>query len=93
MQSPQGLRAYPGGTSLHFAAGERMPDLSANIEQAATEPKAATVDGVSATARSLDELIAADKYLAKKAAAANGQSGLKFAKLVPGSAAGTPTRD
>lgn len=70
-----------------------MADLSTDIENAATEPKQASVDGVSAQARDIDELIKADKYLAKKAAVSNKSFGLRFAKLVPGSAAGTPTRD
>lgn len=69
-----------------------MADLSSNIETAATQPKSATVDGVSAQSRDIDELIKADRYLARKTANANASFGLRFAKLVPGSAAGTPTR-
>lgn len=67
-----------------------MADLSTDIETAATDPKQAAVDGVQVTARSIDEMIAADRYLAKKnAAAANGRGGLRFAKFVPPSSAGT----
>jgi hypothetical protein len=67
-----------------------MADLSSDIEQAATGPKSHMVDGEMAVARSIDELIKADRYLAAKAAAAKGRGGIKFSKLVPGGAAGTP---
>lgn len=69
-----------------------MADLSSDIETAATGPKRAIVDGVDMQARSIDELIAADKYLAAKAAAAKGRAGLRISKFVPGGAAGTPVK-
>lgn len=46
-----------------------MTDLSDEIEAAVTTPQSASVDGRSATARQIAELIAADKYLAEKEAA------------------------
>jgi hypothetical protein len=47
-----------------------VPDLSDQIEQAANDPAAASVDGQSVTATPIPDLIAADKYLAAKEAAA-----------------------
>lgn len=70
-----------------------MADLSADIEEAAGGMKSHSVDGETATARSIDELIAADRYLAAKAAAQNGRGGLRFSKFVPGGAAGTPIQN
>lgn len=67
-----------------------MADLSDKIETAASGPKSHTVDGETAVARNIDELIKADKYLASKAAGAKAHGGLRFAKIVPGGAAGTP---
>jgi hypothetical protein len=69
-----------------------MADLSSDIEEAAQGPKSHTVDGETATARTIDELIAADRYLAAKAAASRGRGGLRFSKFVPGGAAGTPVQ-
>ena len=45
-----------------------MPDLSDQIEQAASEPQSATVDGRSATAQPIPDLIAADIHLTSKEA-------------------------
>lgn len=67
-----------------------MADLASEIEEAAAGPKSVTVDGETTIARSIDELIQADKYLAAKTAAAQGRGGLRFSKFVPGGAAGTP---
>ena len=67
-----------------------MADLSDEIEEAAQGPKSHTVDGESATARDIKDLIEADKYLAAKAAASKKGGGLRFSKFVPGGAAGTP---
>jgi hypothetical protein len=59
-------------------------EIETAIGTAATEPAAATVDGVTMTARSIDEMIKADRYLrAKEAAATTGKTRLKFAKFVP----------
>lgn len=69
-----------------------MADLSDEIEAAAQGPKSHSVDGESAVARDIDDLIKADRYLAAKAAAGNPMRGLRFAKIVPGGAAGTPVQ-
>lgn len=45
-----------------------MADLTDTIEDAATNPQAMSGDAGSMTERSLSELIAADQYLAEKAA-------------------------
>lgn len=66
-----------------------MADLSAQIETAATGPSMVTVDGETVKARSIDEMIKADRYLAAKTAAANRKTGIRFAKIVAGGAAGT----
>lgn len=65
-----------------------MSDLTEQIEQAVDEPAAAAQDGRSATARSIPDLIAADKYLAAKEAAKSGMNGLVFNALKPPSALG-----
>lgn len=57
-------------------------DLSTTIATAAASPQSATADGQSATARSISDLIAADQYLAGKAAAGNRQRGLVFSKII-----------
>jgi len=58
-------------------------DLSETIEQAATKPESASVDGVSAKARSLTELIEADKHLASKRATADFAKGFCRMRIVP----------
>ena len=66
-----------------------MADLSEQIQQAAETPAAASQDGSSATARPINDLIAADKYLAsKQAASTTGLSGLGRQVLKPPSALG-----
>ena len=52
------------------------------IIDAAAGPKSASVDGNSTTARDLNEMIAADKYVAQKTAAASTKCGLKMLKIV-----------
>lgn len=59
-----------------------MADLSSEIEAAAAQPVEVQNGDQKVKARSLDELIAADKYLAAKAAAAT-SPGVRFSKLVP----------
>lgn len=58
-----------------------MADLTETIEDAALTPQSGTTDIGTATARPIDELIAADQYLAGKAAAdgANDNGGKKSA--------------
>ncbi len=58
-----------------------MSDLTEQIEQAAETPAAASQDGRSATARPIADLIAADKHLAAKEAAARGMNGLVFQQM------------
>lgn len=56
------------------------------IEDAITDPAAASQDGRSATARPIRDLIEADQYLSGKEALSNGQSGwaaLRPARVVP----------
>lgn len=52
-------------------------------ENAIAGVKNVTVDGVSATAMSVDEQINAAKYLAGQDAVAQNHFGLRFVKLVP----------
>lgn len=61
-------------------------DFTETIETAAVEPASASADGVQMQARSISELIEADRYLASKRAAANGFGGIRMAKIVPGGA-------
>jgi len=56
---------------------------SETLETAATTPASATVDGTSAQQRSLPDLIAMDRYLSSKQAAASRKPGIRFAKLLP----------
>lgn len=69
-----------------------MPDLSETIEKAAATPASAQAGGQSATARPIEELIEADRYLASKevAAGTNGRGGkrsgwnsLRTARAIP----------
>lgn len=61
-----------------------MPDLSDTIASAAGGPQAAQTGAGSMTARSLRELIEADRYLkACQAAGVNG-GGIYLTQLVPG---------
>ena len=61
------------------------PDLTDLIEAEAALPKKSESDGQSAEARPLTELIAADKYLKSKDAAARGSAWgrIKMARAVP----------
>lgn len=53
------------------------------IETAASQPSSASVDGQSASNRSLSELIEFDKYRSQKEAVARKGRGLRFTKIVP----------
>ena len=55
------------------------------IEQGALGPQSVTVDGNNVTARSIDELIKADQYLAGKRAASTGNEffGMRVRQAVP----------
>lgn len=63
-------------------------DLADTIASEAQSVASSSADGQSATARSLGELIEADKYLAAKAARSSKRRGLLFTKLVPPPAIG-----
>jgi len=52
-----------------------MPDLTGDIETAATEPASAQVDGNQAASHPLPDLIAADKYLKGSSALDGANSG------------------
>ena len=58
-------------------------DLAGEIASQAVEPSSSASDGQSATARPVADLIAADRYLAAKAAAVGRRKGMTFSKLVP----------
>jgi len=60
-----------------------MADLSSDIETAATQPESATVDGSSVRARTIQEMIEADKYLKQNTAKGKNHLGLHFVKLIP----------
>jgi hypothetical protein len=60
-----------------------MADLSTNIEADAKTPKKVTTDGVTVEARSVQEQIDADAYLASKTATASKKRGLVFGKISP----------
>jgi len=57
-----------------------MADLSDEIESAATKSKVIEADGQKVEKRSIEEMIAADKYIAGKQAAKRGPF---FSRLVP----------
>lgn len=62
------------------------PDViasSAALAAAALGPKSVTVDGMTTVAQSPADLIAVDKYLRGKAAAASPRRGLRFTRLIP----------
>lgn len=63
-----------------------MPDLSDDIETAATSPASASADGVTVTQRSIDEMIKADKHIKADTAGASPRLGMRIVKLLmPGS--------
>jgi hypothetical protein len=59
------------------------PDLSQQIQDAADSPARASVDGTSADARSISELIEADKYLAARRARKSSVLPVRIAKTRP----------
>jgi hypothetical protein len=58
-------------------------DLSSDIAAQAVEPISTTADGQSSTGRSVADLIAADQYLAGKAASRMRRRGVAYVKLIP----------
>lgn len=59
-----------------------MADLSEQIEQAANDPASVSVDGLSAAAKPIGEIIKADQYLSAKNAAASRRRGIRFSKII-----------
>lgn len=59
-----------------------MTDLSTQIETAAGQPAEVQNGDQKVKARTLDEIIAADKYLAAKTAVAS-RPGVLFSRIVP----------
>ncbi len=59
------------------------PDLSQTIQDAAAGPAKVSVDGTTAEARPLPELIEADKYLAAKRARKSRRFPTRMAKTRP----------
>ena len=58
-------------------------DLSGSIEGLAQAPQSVSVDGQQVSEQSLTDVMAADRYLAKKAAQAAGAAGgMRFARLI-----------
>lgn len=53
------------------------------IEENAKGPQSVSADGVSVSARPIDEQIKADQYLTGKEAATKAHRGLRFTKLIP----------
>ncbi len=58
-------------------------DLSNTIEDAAKDPRRATVDGNTAEQHNLRDVIEADKYLARVSSAARNGLPIRMAKLRP----------
>ena len=58
-------------------------DITDQIQEAAAEPRRASVDGQSVEGRGIDELIQADKHLQSKQAAKRG-FGVTIQKIQPG---------
>ncbi|HBE69780.1 MAG TPA: hypothetical protein DDW52_16670 [Planctomycetaceae bacterium] len=63
-------------------------DIDSALAAAVQAPKSVEVDGVKQQAHSLNEMIAAHKYLTKCAASASPNKGLSFRRLVAPSAIG-----
>lgn len=63
-----------------------MSDLSDQIEAVAAQPKQVSSDAGSVTGQSIQDLIAADQYLAEKAAASAGVTGLRCFRIKPSGA-------
>ena len=58
-------------------------EVSDALKQAAQQPKRVRTDAGEVEAHDLREQIAADKYLASKAAMSSAGRGLRFNKLIP----------
>lgn len=79
---------------IPFGIDEPVPEdtveaatTSIDVLALATGPAAVTIDGVSVTLRSVDDLIKADRHAAaQRAAAGSNTLGVKFMRVNPGSA-------
>lgn len=58
-------------------------EVSDALKAAAQQPRRVRTDAGEVEAHDLDQQIAADKYLASKAAASQANRGLRFNKLIP----------
>jgi hypothetical protein len=58
-------------------------EIEQAIESTATNPKRVRTDAGEVEAQSIQDQIAADKYLAAKAAASSSRRGLRFNQLTP----------
>lgn len=67
------------------ASAETMAD---RITRAADEPASATADGQSATNRSIDDLIKADRHISAQRSARAPRFGLGLSRILPGSSLG-----
>lgn len=66
-------------------------DLSTTIAENATSVASASADGTSATAKSVTEVIAADRYLAAKVGITKKLFGITVQPIVPGGPVGRYT--
>jgi hypothetical protein len=57
--------------------------LDERIEELAQSPRSSTVDGVSVSEQSIQDVIAADKHLARKDASKSRSMGVRFGRFVP----------
>lgn len=62
------------------------PTAAIDVEALATGPASITIDGVSVTQRSIDDVIKADRHAAAKRAANSNAFGVAFRRVNPGSA-------
>jgi hypothetical protein len=60
-----------------------MPDLSEQIENAASGPAEVSGDAGTVKQQPLSELMKADQYLKQNQAASKAHQGLRFNKLIP----------
>lgn len=73
-------------------ASEASISISEKLITAGTGPASVSGDAGSVTQQSLESLIALDKYLAAKDAAASAGRGLRFTRLIPDGAAAARCR-
>lgn len=81
-----GLVEITGSDTYTAAAAEEPEQQSSEdaLAEALTGPKSANVDGVQFTEHSIQERIAADRYLKSQAASKKNHQGLRLTKIVSG---------